>query len=105
MSESRVQNALLSLSSEANSSSSNSNVLGVDGTITINGNTCTSRVCDVLESKHPPNLPAEPNTLLKGDLPTNHRVRFDPLTVVVVKTVALRARGSAGPSGLDSATW
>ena len=62
MSEGRVQNALRYLSSETNSSSSS--VLGMDETITINGN--TSSVHDVLERKHPPGLPADPNELLKG---------------------------------------
>ena len=86
MSEGRVQEALRSLSSEINSSSSD--VLGMDETITINRN--ISSVRDVLESKHPPGLPADQNTLLKGDVPTNHSVRFDPLTEAVAKTAAMR---------------
>ena len=59
-------------------------------------------VRDVLIDKHPSSQPAHPESLIKDYSPEVHPVLIDASTI---RSAALRTTGSAGPSGLDAASW
>ena len=64
---------------------------------------CT--VKDVLKSKHPPGLPADPDVVIPEVPPDVHPVVFDPIDASLIRSISLRTRGAAGPSGLDAYAW
>jgi len=61
-------------------------------------------VRDILERKHPPGHPAQPDIILQGDniSPVIHPVVFDSLDATRIRTAALHTDGAAGPSGIDA---
>ena len=64
-------------------------------------------VLDCLHSKHPQGQPissSDYNYPLQSDFDP-HPVIFEKLTGSLIKSVAQRTRGSAGPSGVDAAEW
>ena len=64
--------------------------------------TCTDSVLNELKEKHPPNAPIKEGSLLFG--PLNHipDCFFDEIDETSIFNSALRTKGSAGPSGMDS---
>ena len=100
MGQGRVQEALRTLSSESNSAG----ILQLDdqGPLADGG---SMSVRDMLLEKHPPGRVADQEILLPGDAPPTNSIQFDAITADQLKSVALHAQGSAGPSGLDSAMW
>jgi len=62
-------------------------------------------VLDVLHDKHPPPVPAPPEVKLDGDFAPPDPVMFEEITPAMIRRVALRMTGSAGPSGVDAAAW
>ena len=65
----------------------------------------STTVREILESKHPPSHPAQPDILLQPDNPVIHPVVFDSIDATVIRTAALRTDGAAGPSGIDARGW
>ena len=62
-------------------------------------------VHDLLLEKHPePNVPPE-HTLMSEEPQNINPIVFDRLTPELLRDVARHAKGSAGPSGLDSDAW
>ena len=100
MGQGRVQEALRTLSSESN----RAGILQLDDQVPLaDGGSMSVR--DVLLEKHPPGRVADQEILLPGDAPPTNSIQFDAITADQLKSVALHAQGSAGPSGLDSAMW
>ena len=62
-------------------------------------------VHDILREKHPQAHPAAPEALLEGEAGSFNPVIFDSLTAALIRQTALHAKGSAGPSGLDTHAW
>ena len=62
-------------------------------------------VKDILMDKHPRATPSSPETLIEGTPPTVHPVRYEAITADLVKSISLRSRGAAGPSGVDAGSW
>ena len=65
----------------------------------------TSTVRDILKSKHPAPGDVQPEALLPGPPGETHPVIFDRLNHNVIRSAVLHGQGSAGPSGLDVASW
>lgn len=65
-------------------------------------------VREILMEKHPPAQPVTPGTLLS---PTAHRgnethpVLLDRIDGELVRSMALKTQGAAGPSGMDAVEW
>ena len=60
-----------------------------------------------LLKKHPPGEPLKPSAICTPD-PTTlepHHVIFDQIDGSLIRTVALRTEGAAGPSGIDASGW
>ena len=60
---------------------------------------------DVLKRKHPPGLPACPDAVIQGCAPDFHPVMFESINADLIRSVALRTSGAAGPSYLDAFAW
>ena len=103
MSTGHVHEALRMLS-EKQTSDAGLDVLLLDEVITDKDGT-TASVRDLLDEKHPRAQRASEKILIGGDLPTVNPIRFEALTAELLRRVALQARGSAGPSGLNSDAW
>ena len=74
---------------------------------TISHNQHTTTVYDELVRKHPSSQPAHQDSLLPSTTPRTsfHYVMFEKLTGATIRNTALRTKGSAGPSGIDSCGW
>ena len=59
----------------------------------------------VLKQKHPHGKEAELDVLLTDTPEQLHPIKFDAIDADLVKRAAVRARGGAGPSGLDADGW
>ena len=62
-------------------------------------------VLDDLKSKHPKASATDDSIMLKGELPFTDPVMFAGIDESAVSKAALRTKGAAGPSGLDSDNW
>ena len=64
-------------------------------------------VLDILRSEHPNTTPARPEALMMGnaDPPPFYPVVYYQITASCIRSVAPRAKGAAGPSGLDVHCW
>ena len=62
-------------------------------------------VRDVLLSKHPPAAVPPQQALLDGAPGHINPIVFEQLTPKLIKDVGRRAKGAAGPSGLDAEAW
>ena len=62
-------------------------------------------VKDVLKSKHPQSNPVHQELLNPGVPPDVHPTTFDAIDAALFRSIALRTKGAAGPSGLDAYTW
>jgi len=99
MFQGKTQSALQLLTDKAKGS-----ILHLDSSVTSkDSEDCT--VKDVLKSKHPPELPADPDVVITGEPPEVHPVVFDPIDASWIRSTSLRMRGAAGPSGLDAYAW
>ena len=60
-----------------------------------------------LKKKHPPREPPIKSALMMPNEPIQepHSIIFDQLNGELIRKVALRTEGSAGPSGLDASAW
>ena len=61
----------------------------------------------ILQKKHPPSRSVSPSSILPEDeapLQT-HPILFESITGQLIRTIAIRTEGAAGPSGLDAADW
>ena len=62
-------------------------------------------VLDDLKSMHPKASATDDSIMLKGELPFTDPVMFAGIDESAVSKAALRTKGAAGPSGLDSDNW
>ena len=62
-------------------------------------------VKDILLNKHPVRQPASADSILDGTPPEIHPVVFDQIDARLIRSIALRATGAAGPSSLDAHSW
>ena len=64
-------------------------------------------VREILKKKHPDPAPLVPDAVLDPSLqaPPVHAILFDQLDGVVIRNMALKGKGAAGPSGLNAADW
>lgn len=88
--------------------SSSGRLLSLDSPILLpDGSSCSTR--EVLLMKHPLPGPISPEKVLLGSTPDidhdPHSVLFDQLDSALIRRVALRVQGAAGPSGADSQFW
>ena len=58
-----------------------------------------------LVSKHPPAIKADPNVLMRGDIPFVDPARFNNIDEAAISRAALRTKGSSGPSHADAEQW
>ena len=81
-------------------------VLHVEDNIYL-GDQGVKSVLDILRSKHPNATPARPEALMMGNadpMPVSP-VAYDQITASCIRSVALRVKGAAGPSGLGAHCW
>ena len=92
-----VKSALRLLSSEQDS--------GVLGLKDLCGEERT--VKDVLLSKHPSKIPADPSMIVDNNPHQDsfHPVIFDKITGALIRKAATRTSGAAGPSSADARHW
>ena len=64
--------------------------------------TCTDSVLKELREKHPPEAPIKEGNLLFGPINLIRECFFDEIDETSIFNSALRTKGSAGPSGMDS---
>ena len=86
----------------------NNGPLPLDSQVEENGTPKTVR--EILQAKHPPQQPAKPTSLVDPDTqqqPTAepHPILFEKIDGQLIRSMALRTDGAAGPSGMDAATW
>ena len=62
-------------------------------------------VKDVLKAKHPVGQSASPADVPPGTPPQPHPIIFDRMDAALIRSIALRTTGAAGPSGLDAHAW
>ena len=62
-------------------------------------------VRDILIEKHPKSLPVYSQCIIDNPPDSVHPVLFEAIDATLIKTMALRVNGSAGPSGLDATHW
>ena len=89
----KVKSALRLLSSD-----SRGTPLSLDKVIT--SGTGSDTVRDILQKKHPPSRSVSPSSILPEDeapLPT-HPILFESITGQLIRTIAIRTEGAAGPS-------
>ena len=63
------------------------------------------RVIDILKKKHPAAQPLVQSAIIEASDTNFHPVLFDEINGPLIRSVALKTQGSAGPSGLDAAGW
>ena len=59
----------------------------------------------MLRQKHPEPKDAPQDVLLNDEVPSVHSIRFEKINGELIRKVALKTRGGAGPSGLDGDGW
>ena len=71
------------------------------------GETFQWAVKDVLLSKHPSKIPADPSMIVDNNSHQDsfHPVIFDKITGALIRKVATRMSGAAGPSSADARDW
>ena len=69
----------------------------------VNGKT----VLEILQEKHPEGRPLNPDVLSQSESPHTdfHPIVFEGIDASLVRSSALKVKGSAGPSGLDAHQW
>ena len=79
-------------------------VLHIDDKISESSSNSTT-VRDVLISKHPLPKPATAASSLDSVPPEVHPILFDGIDAPLIRKIALKTKGAAGPSGLDAYAW
>ena len=69
------------------------------------GNEEEKSVRDILKQKHSAGQPLQPSALTNTNSDRPHPVIFEQINVPLIRSIALRTFGSAGPSGVDAASW
>ena len=69
------------------------------------GNEEEKSVRDILKQKHPAGQPLQPSALTNTNSDRPHPVIFEQINGPLIPSIALRTFGSAGPSGVDAASW
>jgi hypothetical protein len=59
----------------------------------------------LLKEKHPEGEPAHEEFMLKGPIPVVQNIIFDEIDADLVRSMALKTKGAAGPSNLDADQW
>ena len=82
-------------------------VLPLDSLVFTTGDTPAKTVRDILLEKHPPTKPLVSSAVYEPDnaIPEPHPIHFDRIDGPLIRTVALKMDGAAGPSGTDAAGW
>ena len=62
-------------------------------------------VRDILKAKHPSGQPIVSDALVTSEPPPVHPVIYEKITGSTIRAASLHCQGSAGPSGLDAASW
>ena len=76
--------------------------LALDEAVEANGRTLTVR--DILKQKHPEGI--TPSAIVSDPMHIDpHPVIFDRITGPLIRSIALRTEGAAGPSGIDAQGW
>ena len=96
----RVKSALRLLSSD-----SRGTPIALDKVITSSTGSVTVR--GILQKKCPSSRPVSHSALLPEDETPSppHPILFDSITDQLIRTIAMRTEGAAGPSGMDAADW
>ena len=83
---------------------SNGTPLKLDSKISPSSN---KTVRDILKDKHPQKQTPQQSALLTPSSPATelHLIHFERLDGQLIRRIALRMSGSAGPSGLDASAW
>ena len=79
-------------------------VLRLEELVATNGSDAKS-VRDTLKCKHPTSQPAAQDSIMPGTPPEIHSVIFDSIDARLIRSMALKTKGAAGPSGLDAYAW
>ena len=76
----------------------------MDSQVDLNG---SDTVREILKKKHPPGKPIVPSAIIPPEVPVkeHHPVIFEDLNGSLIRSIALRTSGAAGPSGMDSSAW
>ena len=59
----------------------------------------------MLKQKHPEPKDAPTDVLFNDKVPVVHSIRYEEINAELIRKVALKTRGGAGPSGLDGDGW
>ena len=62
-------------------------------------------VREILVDKHPAGQPVHPEALIQDDPGEVHPVLFEAIDAPMIRSMALRITGAAGPSGIDALGW
>eukprot|EP00795_Rhopilema_esculentum_P006619 gene6619-biopygen8122 len=65
----------------------------------------SDKVIDELKMKNPPSAPADPSTLMAGEIPFIDPVMFENIDETIITKAALHTKGAAGPSGMNANGW
>ena len=58
-----------------------------------------------LQRKHPQAKPPTPSATIEGETAELHPILFEKFNGSLIRKIALRTKGAAGPSGLDAEAW
>ena len=99
MMEGKVKAALHHVSNQ-----SRGGILHMDSQVDLDG---SDTVREILKKKHPPGKPIVPSAIIPPEVPVkeHHPVIFEDLNGSLIRSIALRTSGAAGPSGMDSSAW
>ena len=102
MMEGKVKAALRLISDHEKGS-----VLPLDNVVSTTADTPAKTVRDILLEKHPPAKPLVSSAICEPDnaIPEPHPIHFNQIDGPLIRTVALKTDGAAGPSGIDAAGW
>ena len=65
----------------------------------------SDNVVDELKMNHPPAAPADPSTLMAGEIPFIDPVMFENIDEKIITKAALHIKGAAGVSGMNADGW
>ena len=82
-------------------------VLPLNSVVSTTADTPAKTVHDILLEKHPPAKPLVPSTIREPDngISEPHPIHFNQINGPLIRKVALKMDGAAGPSGIDAAGW
>ena len=79
--------------------------MAIDQVVSTNG--MTQSVHDILKQKHPEGKPLFASAIDNLETPSDepHLIVFERITGLLIRTMAMKADGAAGPSGIDAHGW